>query len=77
MTVSRRKFLGWLGAAGLGAATGSSARAATGHFSGFPGSYGVLHDTDRCIGCRLCAIVCPDVAIEVAIGGVQYLLVDY
>jgi len=26
----------------------------------------------HCIGCRICAIVCPDVAIEVAVEGVWY-----
>ncbi|CAB5079345.1 Four [4Fe-4S] cluster protein DVU_0535 [Olavius algarvensis associated proteobacterium Delta 3] len=62
MTISRRKFLGWLGAAGLGTTVGSSARAAAkGEFSGFPDSFGVLHDTSLCIGCRLCEKACNEV----------------
>jgi 2-oxoglutarate ferredoxin oxidoreductase subunit delta len=31
----------------------------------------------RCIGCRICAIMCPDVAIEVGVNGVRYNLFDY
>lgn len=30
-----------------------------------------------CIGCRLCAITCPDVAIEVGVHGVQYAFFEY
>ena len=36
-----------------------------------------VNQPSRCIGCRLCAIVCPDVAIEVDVNAVQYILVDY
>ncbi|MBW2261004.1 MAG: tungsten formylmethanofuran dehydrogenase [Deltaproteobacteria bacterium] len=31
----------------------------------------------RCIGCRMCAVMCPDVAIEIGIHGVQYNLYEY
>ena len=50
MTISRRKFLGWLGAAGLGATVGQkAARAASNkHFDGYPESNGVLFDNTRC-----------------------------
>ena len=60
MTISRRKFLGWLGAAGLGATVGQkAARAASNkHFDGYPESNGVLFDNTRCIGCRKCEEGC-------------------
>jgi Fe-S-cluster-containing dehydrogenase component len=60
MTISRRKFLGWLGAAGLGATVGQKAgRAASNkHFDGYPASNGVLFDSTRCIGCRKCEEGC-------------------
>ena len=62
MTISRRKFLEWLGAAGLGATVGTSAHAAaSGEFAGHPGSMAVLHDTSLCIGCRLCEKACNQV----------------
>ncbi len=55
----RRTFLGLLGAAGLGAALGKPAYAAgTHHFEGYPGSFGVLFDSTRCIGCRSCEAGC-------------------
>ncbi len=31
----------------------------------------------KCIGCRVCGIVCPDVAIEVAVNGTQYHYFEY
>lgn len=59
MSISRRKFLGWVGAAGIAAATGRNASAATNkHFTGHPGSSGVLHDIALCIGCRKCEDAC-------------------
>jgi Fe-S-cluster-containing dehydrogenase component len=59
MSISRRRFLGWLGAAGLGTTVGSTARAATTkHFTGHPGAMGVLFDSTRCIGCRKCEAAC-------------------
>ena len=30
-----------------------------------------------CIGCRLCAITCPDVAVEVFVHGTQYQFFNY
>ncbi|MCG6911604.1 MAG: 4Fe-4S dicluster domain-containing protein [Deltaproteobacteria bacterium] len=61
--MTRRKFLGWIGAAaGAGAVMGGSASAAsTKHFKGYPGSLGVLHDITRCIGCRQCERACNTV----------------
>jgi Fe-S-cluster-containing dehydrogenase component len=58
MTVSRRSFLGWLGAVGLSATLGKPARAAKRHFEGYPGSFGVLYDSVLCIGCRKCEEGC-------------------
>jgi Fe-S-cluster-containing dehydrogenase component len=60
MSLSRRKFLGWIGAAGLATVAGrSSASAATArHFEGHPNSQAVLHDTTLCIGCRRCEAAC-------------------
>lgn len=64
MAISRRKFLGSLGAA-IGATTSGALTKAYGaankHFKGYPGSSGVLHDTTRCIGCRKCEQACNQV----------------
>ncbi|MBW2513564.1 MAG: twin-arginine translocation signal domain-containing protein, partial [Deltaproteobacteria bacterium] len=60
--MSRRQFLGWLGAAGAGAAVANPAQAASNkQFSGYPDSFGILHDTTRCIGCRKCEEACNKV----------------
>ncbi len=62
MAISRRKFLGWMGAAGIGSTIGKSADAAsTEHFTGHPDSVGVLHDITRCVGCRKCEAACNEV----------------
>jgi formate dehydrogenase iron-sulfur subunit len=63
MSISRRKFLGWMGAAGLGSAVGSApARAASNkEFKGHPDAMAVLHDTTRCVGCRKCEAACNQV----------------
>ncbi len=62
MSISRRKFLGWLGAAGLGSTVGAPARAATNaEFSGYPDSDGVLFDNELCVGCRRCEAACNEV----------------
>jgi len=62
MSISRRKFIGWIGAAGAAAATGSKARAASNKsFEGYADSNGVLHDMTRCIGCRRCEAACNQV----------------
>ena len=59
MSLSRRKFLGWIGAAGMTAAAGRKASAATTHhFEGYPDSMAVLHDITLCIGCRRCEGAC-------------------
>ena len=62
MTISRRKFLGWMGAAGMSTALGRQAEAATGkEFKGHPDSLGVLFDSVLCIGCRKCEEGCNKV----------------
>jgi len=61
MSISRRKFLGWIGAAGLATTVGRRAEAAGQHFTGYPGSGGVLHDPTLCIGCRVCEAACNEV----------------
>ncbi len=62
MSISRRKFLGWMGAAGLASAVGTTARAASNkEFKGYPDSMAVLHDITRCIGCRKCEAACNEV----------------
>ena len=62
MSISRRKFLGWLGAAGLSATISRTAQSATNkHFSGYPNSGGVLFDNTLCIGCRKCEAGCNKV----------------
>jgi len=59
MSISRRQFLGWLGAAGATSTLAATAGAATNaHFSGYPDSLGVLFDNVLCIGCRRCEAAC-------------------
>ncbi len=58
----RRTFLSLLGATGLTVAAGKPAAAGGNHsFTGYPDSYGVLHDSTRCIGCRKCEQACQEV----------------
>ena len=63
MSISRRKFLGWMGAAaGLSTAFGSPVHAAANkHFRGYPDSLGILFDSMLCIGCRKCEAGCNKV----------------
>lgn len=62
MSISRRKFLGWVGAAGISATLGKKANASTHeHFTGYPGSFAILHDTTLCVGCRSCEAACNKV----------------
>ncbi len=61
MSSSRRKFLGWMAAAGASTALPKHASAQHDHFEGYPDSYGVLHDTTLCVGCRSCEEACNEV----------------
>ena len=62
MSITRRKFLGWLGAAAAGTTLAKTAGAASNkHFTGYPNSVGVLFDNTRCIGCRKCEEGCNTV----------------
>jgi formate dehydrogenase iron-sulfur subunit len=62
MSISRRKFLGWVGAAGLASAIPRRAKASSfKQFKGYPDSHAVLHDITRCIGCRRCEAACNTV----------------
>jgi formate dehydrogenase iron-sulfur subunit len=62
MSVSRRRFLTWMGGASLGTAVGRKAYAGTNkEFKGYPDSMGVLHDTTLCVGCRRCEEACNKV----------------
>ena len=59
MTISRRGFIQGVG---LGVLAAGSAKAA-GHqrFEGYPGSMGLLHDTNLSVGCRSCEAACNEV----------------
>jgi formate dehydrogenase iron-sulfur subunit len=61
MTVSRRKFLKWSTAAGVSIAGAETTLGAHGEFTGYPESFGVLHDSTLCIGCRSCEKACNEV----------------
>ncbi|MCP4756446.1 MAG: 4Fe-4S dicluster domain-containing protein [Proteobacteria bacterium] len=62
MSLSRRSFLKWAGAANLTLAAGTTATAASNHqFEGYPDSKGVLYDNTYCIGCRKCEEGCNKV----------------
>lgn len=61
--MNRRKFLTILGSAGVVSALGTAkvAKAGPHTFPYYDESYGVLHDTTRCIGCRRCEEACNQV----------------
>ncbi len=58
--MNRRKFLTILGSAGVLSAlpTAQVAKAGAHAFPYYENSFGVLHDTVRCIGCRRCEAAC-------------------
>lgn len=59
MTISRRGFLRLAGITGTSVLSAQiSHGAAVKEFDGYPGSYGVLHDITKCIGCRKCEAAC-------------------
>jgi len=58
MSVTRRGLLlGAVGAVGARAAAAGTVQ----HFDGYPGRYGLLHDTTLCVGCRSCEVACKEV----------------
>ena len=61
--MNRRKVLTLRGSAGVVSALGSAkvAEASPASFPYYPDSFGVLHDTTRCIGCRRCEAACQQV----------------
>lgn len=61
--MNRRKFLTFLSTAGVVSALGSAkvAKAAPHAFPYYENSFGVLHDTTRCIGCRRCEAACQEI----------------
>ena len=61
MSISRREFLGRIGAVGIGATITGKAHAGSKHFTGNPDGVGVLHDISRCVGCRACEEACNKV----------------
>jgi len=59
--MDRRAFLGTVAAIGGTAMVGSSSLAhASGDFSGYPNSYGLLTDLTACVGCRSCEKACNE-----------------
>lgn len=60
MGTSRRNFLKWITAAGAAVTVPKPAKGHE-HFTGYPGSYAVLHDTTLCVGCRSCEAACNKV----------------
>ncbi len=57
--MNRRAFLGTVATIGGAAMVGSSTLArASGDFSGYPNSYGLLTDFTQCVGCRSCEAAC-------------------
>ena len=59
--MNRRKFLTFMGTAGVVSALGTAkvAKAGVETFPYYDNGYGVLHDMTRCIGCRKCTC-CKD-----------------
>lgn len=60
MSTSRRNFFKQIAAIGAGVAAAKPAKA-TEEFPGYPNSYGILHDTTLCVGCRSCEAACNEV----------------
>ncbi|HUU00050.1 MAG TPA: 4Fe-4S dicluster domain-containing protein [Myxococcota bacterium] len=59
MSPSRRDFIKGVAAGGL--AAGVARAGANKRFDGYPGRYGLLHDSTLCVGCRSCEFACNEV----------------
>lgn len=60
--MNRRSFLALMGGVGGSCLVNpKKSQAASGDFKGYPNSFGVLHDTTLCIGCRKCEAACQEV----------------
>lgn len=64
MTITRRRFISWMGVAAAGAMIPNDASGARGdrNLIGGMDASGVLHDITRCIGCRKCEAACNRVS---------------
>jgi Fe-S-cluster-containing dehydrogenase component len=61
-TITRRCFLGTVGALSTTALIGTGSKAsAAGNFEGWPNRFGVLTDLTACVGCRSCEKACNEV----------------
>jgi formate dehydrogenase iron-sulfur subunit len=59
--INRRMFLGAMASLGGAAVIGRASTAkASGEFSGWPNSYGLLTDLTSCVGCRSCEQACNE-----------------
>lgn len=59
MSPSRRDFMKGVAAGGLVA--GVARAGSNKRFDGYPGRYGLLHDSTLCVGCRSCEFACNEV----------------
>jgi Fe-S-cluster-containing dehydrogenase component len=59
MSFSRRGFLQGIAAGTV--AAGAAKAGGAGNFPGHPGRFGLLHDTNLCVGCRSCEAACKKV----------------
>jgi formate dehydrogenase iron-sulfur subunit len=59
MSPSRRDFIKGVAAGSL--AAGMARAGANKRFDGYPGRFGLLHDSTLCVGCRSCEFACNEV----------------
>ncbi len=61
MSITRRSMIGGLVGGAAAMAAESADAGSHKHFEGYPGRYGLLHDTTLCVGCRSCEMACGEV----------------